>query len=287
MLGMTRTDGSCGIVAEVALNHPWTSQARLLAVSVRNSVNMLLASLLSVTALLLHLSAGCLMIGTDYGPSVLPAGVAVSKDGVTWVRSGQIIEGARDATAAVDVGKILQPNKDWWTFDTCHLYASDVQVRTHANIVLSSRKAAAIVICVAVYRLVIWRSPYTPHTCMHGRCRARSGTAMCSAYICRLAVCRLRQALSIYPQAAQTTFAASLTCLAWLSQVLSNSSVGQGVGVYWMFYSGGDYEPVPVPEGMPGAQPGQTLEGLRKRPGLALSQVRSVRSLGCTALSLR
>lgn len=55
--------------------------------------------------------------------------------------------------------------------------------------------------------------------------------------------------------------------------MLSNSSVSAGVGVYWMFYVGGDFEPVAVPPGMPGAVADQTLEGLRMRPGLALSQV--------------
>lgn len=69
------------------------------------------------------------------------------------------------------------------------------------------------------------------------------------------------------------------------TQVLSNSSVSSGVGVYWMFYSGGDYEPVLLPEGFPGSsgsggdgspvpQPPQPIEGLRLRPGLAMSQVR-------------
>lgn len=69
-------------------------------------------------------------------------------------------------------------------------------------------------------------------------------------------------------------------------QVLSNSSVSSGVGVYWMFYSGGDFEAVAPPEGMPGAEearrraaaagvegvPPGAVEGLRMRPGLAMSQ---------------
>jgi hypothetical protein len=57
-------------------------------------------------------------------------------------------------------------------------------------------------------------------------------------------------------------------------QVLSNSSVSSGVGVYWMFYSGGDFEAVPAPPGLPGAAAGDAVEGLRMRPGLAMSQVR-------------
>lgn len=58
-----------------------------------------------------------------------------------------------------------------------------------------------------------------------------------------------------------------------VSQVLSNNSVSSGVGVYWMFYSGGDYEPVTAPQGLPGVSAGAVVEGLRMRPGLAMSQV--------------
>lgn len=57
------------------------------------------------------------------------------------------------------------------------------------------------------------------------------------------------------------------------TQVLSNNSVSIGVGVYWMFYTGGDYEAVVAPPGLPGATAGQCIEGLRMRPGLAMSQV--------------
>lgn len=72
-------------------------------------------------------------------------------------------------------------------------------------------------------------------------------------------------------------------CCAWLAlrcapQVLSNSSVSSGVGVYWMFYSGGDCEPVAAPQGLPGAKAGAAVEGLRMRPGLAMSQVRVMHS---------
>lgn len=56
-------------------------------------------------------------------------------------------------------------------------------------------------------------------------------------------------------------------------QILSNASVSGGVGVYWMFYSGGDFEAVAAPQGLPGVEAGSELEGLRMRPGLAMSQV--------------
>ncbi|GIL85766.1 hypothetical protein Vretimale_13208 [Volvox reticuliferus] len=119
-------------------------------------------------------------------PSSGSIGVAVSRDGIRWSRGCDVIEGARGEDAAADVGTVLSPNQDWWTFDTCHLAPGDVQV-------------------------------------------------------------------------------------------LSNSSVSSGVGVYWMFYSGGDFEPVMLPEGFPGSGGSgggerQPVEGLRLRPGLAMSQ---------------
>jgi hypothetical protein len=85
--------------------------------------------------------------------------VAVSSDGVSWVRGAARIEGARGPQRSLDVGKVLEPNGDWWWFDTCHLSVADVQI-------------------------------------------------------------------------------------------LSSSSVSSGTGVYWMFYSGGTYEPVALPAGM-------------------------------------
>ena len=57
-------------------------------------------------------------------------------------------------------------------------------------------------------------------------------------------------------------------------QVLSSGTVNGGIGIYWMFYSGGDYEPMPIPASLPGREGDSlTLEGLRLRPGLAMSQV--------------
>ncbi|KAI8471882.1 MAG: glycosyl hydrolase [Monoraphidium minutum] len=55
-------------------------------------------------------------------------------------------------------------------------------------------------------------------------------------------------------------------------QVFSNSSVSSGVGVYWMFYTGGDFAPLEAPAGLPGVPAGAAVEGLRMRPGLAMSQ---------------
>ena len=55
-------------------------------------------------------------------------------------------------------------------------------------------------------------------------------------------------------------------------QIFSSGAVQNGVGVYWMFYSGADFAPLTVPAGMPGMPAGATLEGLNTRPGLAMSQ---------------
>ena len=41
-----------------------------------------------------------------------------------------------------------------------------------------------------------------------------------------------------------------------------------------MFYTGGDFAPLDPPAGLPGAPAEGPLEGLRMRPGLAMSQVR-------------
>lgn len=46
-------------------------------------------------------------------------------------------------------------------------------------------------------------------------------------------------------------------------QILSNNAVATGVGVYWMFYSGASFEDVEAPEGFPGLQAGDSVEGLR------------------------
>jgi hypothetical protein len=85
--------------------------------------------------------------------------VAVSSDGITWQRGGARVEGDRGPQRSQDVGRVLEPNADWWAHDTCHLSVSDVQI-------------------------------------------------------------------------------------------LSSSSVSGGTGVYWMFYSGGSFERVALPQGL-------------------------------------
>lgn len=115
-------------------------------------------------------------------PSSGSIGLAVSKDGLTWERGHGAISGARGEGRAMDVGKIIEPNEDWWGHDTCHVAASDVQI-------------------------------------------------------------------------------------------LSNNAVAGDGGVYWCFYSGGDFEPVTVPQEMKFSEScPEEREGLRLRPGLAMSQ---------------
>lgn len=57
-------------------------------------------------------------------------------------------------------------------------------------------------------------------------------------------------------------------------QILSNSSVDGGIGVYWCFYSGGNYEKAELPPGLFPDQPtdSEPREGVTLRPGLAMSQ---------------
>lgn len=120
----------------------------------------------------------------DVFPSSGSIGVAVSTDGVHWRRGAGSVEGQRGAQRALDVGRVLEPNGDWWWFDTCHMAVGDVQI-------------------------------------------------------------------------------------------LSSNSVSTGEGVYWMFYSGGSFEPVQLPPGLSQSsmdEAGGDVEGLRLRPGLAMSQ---------------
>ena len=66
-----------------------------------------------------------------------------------------------------------------------------------------------------------------------------------------------------------------------VSDVQLFSSDHAGAGVYWMFYTGIDFQPLPVPQGLPGMEAGAEVEGLCARPGLAMSQVRA-RSAYCS-----
>ena len=69
-------------------------------------------------------------------PCILHAGVATSSNGVDWTRVPSASSAAPSATAAEDKKKsgpkgqgcVMQPGEDWWTFDTCHMAVSDVQV---------------------------------------------------------------------------------------------------------------------------------------------------------------
>ena len=51
----------------------------------------------------------------------MDAGLAVSSDGVSWVRGAGQVQGARGAGRALDVGRVLEPNGDWWWFDVSML----------------------------------------------------------------------------------------------------------------------------------------------------------------------
>lgn len=61
-------------------------------------------------------------------------------------------------------------------------------------------------------------------------------------------------------------------------QILSSASLAGTGGVYWMFYAGGDFEPIQTPQSLldigleTSGEAAKAIEGLRTRPGLALSQ---------------
>lgn len=57
------------------------------------------------------------------------AGIAVSSNGIDWVRGEGPVAGDRDDDRNLDVGEVLGCSPDWWTFDTRCVGVSDVQVR--------------------------------------------------------------------------------------------------------------------------------------------------------------
>lgn len=75
------------------------------------------------------------------------AGVAVSRDGLSWSRGSGEIEGARGQDKDRDVGRVMAPNaEDWWWLDTRHMTVSDVQVRHLQN----HRAATTGLVCFCV-----------------------------------------------------------------------------------------------------------------------------------------
>lgn len=70
----------------------------------------------------------------DVFPSSGSVGVAISSDGVHWLRSSGIVDGVRGPDASKDVGKCMSPNKDWWWHDTMHLHATDVQILSNSSV---------------------------------------------------------------------------------------------------------------------------------------------------------
>ena len=67
--------------------------------------------------------------------------MATSSNGVDWERLPSAPSASPSSTAAQDQSKrdqkltpqgkgcVMEPGQDWWTFDTCHMAVSDVQVR--------------------------------------------------------------------------------------------------------------------------------------------------------------
>ncbi len=59
----------------------------------------------------------------------MPAGLAVSSDGIAWQREEGKISRPGDSAPALPPGVALGPNEDnWWWHDTMALSVGDVQV---------------------------------------------------------------------------------------------------------------------------------------------------------------
>ena len=84
-----------------------------------------------------------------YHPRNFHAGVAVSQDGVEWRRSARNVKGKQGSAAVSDVGATIGPNVGfWWTFDTCHVAVSDVQVRVCVHVHMHVSSCACMCVCV-------------------------------------------------------------------------------------------------------------------------------------------
>ncbi|KAK9838636.1 hypothetical protein WJX74_000352 [Apatococcus lobatus] len=55
-------------------------------------------------------------------------------------------------------------------------------------------------------------------------------------------------------------------------QIFASGDGQDSAGVYWMYYSGSNFEEAEMPQGLAGSQSQSAAEGLRLRPGLAMSQ---------------
>jgi hypothetical protein len=105
----------------------------------------------------------------------------VSQDGLTWTRGSGAVEGVRGEDKESDVGSMLHPNPDWWTFDTAHLGVSDVQVGVVLRMPLNTGHLFAAPHTLAYHTRKITlqiRSRCCSHTFWHGTHDAAHVTAV-------------------------------------------------------------------------------------------------------------
>ena len=69
---------------------------------------------------------------------------------------------------------------------------------------------------------------------------------------------------------------------ALLAQVFSSGNVGEGAGVYWMFYSGGNFEADSLPAGL--LQGTAEAEGARRALAVHIDQLATAKGICQTAL---
>jgi hypothetical protein len=182
-----------------------------------------------------------------------PPGVAFSKDGVNWSRGVAELAGDRGA-GGERARRAAAPARL-----RCACWEGSAK---HAPIRPAAAPAGTVDVGIVLEANPDW---WTMDTCHMAVSDVQAGAALCCQPGRRS--CRATAAVLAPPTTRPLPAAAAP------AQVLSNSSVSSGVGVYWMFYSGGDFEPVPAPEGLPGMAAGQAYEGVRMRAGLAMSQV--------------
>ena len=139
----TSSAGLCGTVG-AARPTTWSTPSHLApaewvrgnncsAATTKNSgvlmMMMMVMTMMCVPCTFYHVTCAQIpKIATAHQP-LLCAGIAVSSNGIDWVRGTAAVAGDRDDDRDLDVGEVLGCNPDWWTFDTRCVGVSDVQVR--------------------------------------------------------------------------------------------------------------------------------------------------------------
>lgn len=134
----------------------------------------------------------------------LTTGVAVSPDGINWLRGDGLVEGHRGAAKAGDVGVVLAPNADnWWTLDTAHLQVSDVQVGGIAatRSLLNTERSKAACKVVRAANTVLMKEKHWPSGCLSQPTLQHPITALqvLQSWMMRVLSATLTQSLLLLP----------------------------------------------------------------------------------------